>query len=135
MGSIDQRVNVGVGVVVRNSDNEVLLGKRIGGKHGDQTFSFPGGKPDPGEHPALAAVRELYEETGLIAYGLTNLEKWTYDRFEEDGIHYITLYFECYAEGQPVNREPDKHESWEWYGEDQLPSPLFCGLRAALGLD
>lgn len=135
MANIKDRVNVGVGVIVRNEDDQVLLCKRIGEKHGRGEYSFPGGKPDPGEDPAYAAVRELYEETGLVAYGLTKLDRWTYDVYREDGIHFVTLYFECWVgDAQPRNVEPDKHEDWRWYSEDELPEPLFCGVKEALGL-
>lgn len=34
-------------------------------KHGTERFMQPGGKPEPGESPAAALVREVAEETGL----------------------------------------------------------------------
>lgn len=133
MASIDERPKVGVGVVVFNNRHQVLLGRRKGGKHGDGEYSLAGGKPDPGEDPAYAAVRELYEETGLVPYDFDNPNFWTYDRFEDDGLHYVTLYFVSYARGQePRNMEPDKCEGWAWYDKDDLPEPLFCGVREAL---
>ncbi len=50
-------------VVIRKTDTgpEVLLVHRP--KYDD--WSFPKGKLDPGEHAATAAVREVFEETGL----------------------------------------------------------------------
>lgn len=49
------------GAVVTRKGPEVLLVHRP--KYDD--WSFPKGKLDPGEHPAVAAVREVAEETGL----------------------------------------------------------------------
>ena len=49
------------GAVVMRKGPEVLLVHRP--KYDD--WSFPKGKLDPGEHPAVAAVREVAEETGL----------------------------------------------------------------------
>ena len=36
-------------------------------KHGAAVFQQPGGKPDPGETPLDAVVREVAEETGIVA--------------------------------------------------------------------
>lgn len=131
MASLDERAVVGVGIVVRNSEGDVLLGKRRN-SHGEGQWSLPGGKPDGGEHPSLAAVRELYEETGLVAYGLKVLPLWTYDRFEAEGFHFVTLYFECWVEADPETREPNKCYGWEWFDTSSLPEPLFCGARDAI---
>ena len=49
------------GAVVRRPGREVLLVHRP--RYDD--WSFPKGKLDPGEHPTVAAVREVGEETGL----------------------------------------------------------------------
>lgn len=131
MASIDNPVNVGVGVIVRNERGDVLLGKRISDKHGKGEFSFPGGKPDPGEDPGFTALRELYEETGLVGYGMSKLDAWTYDVYP--GIHYVTVYFQCWVgNDEPVNREPEKCEGWGWYSESSLPENLFCGVQEAL---
>lgn len=35
-------------------------------KYDLEAFGMPGGKVDPGETPLQAAIRELYEETGLV---------------------------------------------------------------------
>jgi 8-oxo-dGTP diphosphatase len=134
IATLSQPVPVGIGIIVRNGEGQVLLGKRIADKHGKGEFSFPGGKPDPGEDPGYAAFRELYEETGLVAYGLTQVPTWTYDRYEDEQVHFVTIYFDCYADprAEPRNMEPDKCEGWLWYDEDELPEPLFCGVREAL---
>jgi 8-oxo-dGTP pyrophosphatase MutT (NUDIX family)/phosphohistidine phosphatase SixA len=52
---------VAAGAVVFRTGREVLLVHRP--RYDD--WSFPKGKLDPGEHAAVAAVREVWEETGL----------------------------------------------------------------------
>lgn len=136
MGSIDDRVNVGVGVACTSVDGLVLLGKRLSDKHGHGTYSFPGGKPDPGESPQEAASRELLEETGLCVMPeeLHRLPIWTYDRWEEHGVHYVTLYFhvDIPISQVPTNMEPEKCEDWLWFDPWQPPSPLFEGVSRVL---
>jgi 8-oxo-dGTP diphosphatase len=48
-------------------DGSVLVAKRGGDQHLAGTWEFPGGKIEPDEEPAEAALRELREETGLTA--------------------------------------------------------------------
>jgi len=62
-------LTLGVRVVVRDGDGGVLLVRHSykGGWH------LPGGGVDKGESMAAAAVRELREETGLIAAGPARL--------------------------------------------------------------
>lgn len=46
-------------------DGAVLIQKRSAGKQHAGLWEFPGGKPDPGETPAVALARELQEELGI----------------------------------------------------------------------
>ena len=47
-------------------DNEVLLLKKSKGLFGQGKWNAPGGKILPNEEPQTCAVREVFEETGLI---------------------------------------------------------------------
>lgn len=57
------------GIVIRG-DGRVLLREPRGHYYG-YVWTFPKGKPDPGESPKDAAARELREETGVVARVLT----------------------------------------------------------------
>ncbi len=50
----------GAAAVIHNAAGEVLIQERAGGGH-----SLPGGALEPGEPPAEAVIREVFEETGL----------------------------------------------------------------------
>lgn len=135
MASLDDRVTCGVGAVLLRDfpdGKRVLLSKRIGDKHGRYQYSLPGGKPDPNESPAEANARELLEETGMRALKQTPIPVWTYERYEEERVHFVTLYFLVRSTDEPVNMEPHKHTDWHWYRVDDLPRPLFAGVERAL---
>lgn len=52
----------GADALIRDADGRVLLVRRAD----DRRWAMPGGWVDPGEAPADAAVRETFEETGLV---------------------------------------------------------------------
>lgn len=52
-------------VIVTNTDNRVLVLKK---NYGSYDWCLPGGKLEEGESMEEAAIRELYEETGISAY-------------------------------------------------------------------
>jgi 8-oxo-dGTP pyrophosphatase MutT (NUDIX family) len=51
-----------VGALVRDAEGRLLLQRRAD----TGTWELPGGAIDPGEPPARALVREVWEETGLV---------------------------------------------------------------------
>jgi 8-oxo-dGTP diphosphatase len=114
---------VGVSAVIVR-DRAVLVGRRIS-DHGNGMWAFPGGKPDPGEHPRDTVARELLEETGLVARAIEPLA-WTSDVIADSGRHFITLHHLVEADGEAAVLEPDKVVSWEWHPWDALPEPVFA---------
>ncbi|WP_400194293.1 NUDIX hydrolase [Hymenobacter sp. B81] len=129
-------VQVGVGIIIRNAQGHVLLGRRKG-SHGAATWSFPGGHVESGEELEQTAKREVKEETTLNCLAL-HPYYFTNDIFREENKHYVTLFFECTQwEGVVVNAEPTKCLGWEWFDPMALPNPLFLPIQqliAAKGL-
>jgi 8-oxo-dGTP diphosphatase len=117
-------------MILLRDDNKVLLGKRKG-SHGAGTWSFPGGHLEPGESFEDCCRRETLEETGIKVGKLTPVG-FTNDIFEEEKLHYVTLYFmsEEFI-GEPKVMEPDKCEEWDWFALDLIPgeSMLLNSLR------
>jgi 8-oxo-dGTP pyrophosphatase MutT (NUDIX family) len=108
-----------VGVVL-DGQGRVLLGRRSD----NGRWALPGGIVDPGEQPADAAVREVHEETGVVAVpealtSVTISAPITYPN--GDKVRYLELTFRC----QPVGGEArvNDAESVEvgWYALDGLP--------------
>lgn len=124
-------VRVGTAVLIYR-DSKLLLGKRRG-SHGAGTYSLPGGHVDWGEVPVQSASREVVEETGMevIKIWPDDTTPWV-NTFFEEGKQYITLFFNAKCDGEPRVMEPEKCESWDWYGPSELPSPLFGCLKDVL---
>jgi ADP-ribose pyrophosphatase len=63
----------GVGIVVVTTDNRILLNKEYRYVINDYSWEIPGGGIDEEETPEQAAVRELYEETGISVESLEKI--------------------------------------------------------------
>jgi 8-oxo-dGTP diphosphatase len=119
---------VGIGVLIFNAQNELLLGQRQN-SHGAHTWSPPGGHLEFGESFEACAIREVTEETSLrienpLVIGVTN------DIFQADNKHYVSIFLRAaYSETQTIiNNEPDKTTGWEWFDPGRLPENLFLPL-------
>lgn len=108
-------------VVLDEGDGgRVLLGRRAD----DGRWALVGGIIDPGEQPADAAVRECFEETGVIAVpeALTSV---TVSRpivyANGDQTRYLELAFRCRAVGGSPRVNDDESTDVRWFGLDDLP--------------
>lgn len=121
---------VGVGVMIKNEQGEVLLGLRQG-SHGAGEWSFPGGHLEMGETIFEAAKRETEDETGLQIYDLELISVADEMRYlQSDGKHYLNIGISGkYQAGEPVLMEPDKCKEWRWFSLDNLPENLLEGTE------
>ncbi|MGW6144232.1 NUDIX hydrolase [Streptomyces sp. NPDC055140] len=119
----------GVSAVVFDDDGRVLLGRRADtGK-----WAVLAGIPEPGEQPAEAAVREVYEETGVECVPervvlVKTLKPVTYPN--GDQCQFTDTSFRCRATGGEARVNDDESLEVGWFELDSLP-PLsdFCLLR------
>lgn len=129
MGDI---VRVGIGSIILDN-NKVLLGQRLG-SHGENQWAFPGGHLEFGETPEECAIRETFEETGLVINNVLR-GPWTNDFFEAENKHYITLFMVArYMGGEVVLKEPHRCKEWKWHSFHSLPKPLFLTIQNMLKL-
>lgn len=129
-------IKVGVGVIVRRYNVEILMGLRKGA-HGAGKWSFPGGHLEDNETVEEAASRELEEETAIsIPWGRFRKLTYTDDDFKAEGKRYITLYVVADLTGthpyMPRLREPSKCERWEWFRPENVPDNLFLPVHNLL---
>jgi mutator protein MutT len=82
--------------IIRNSDNEILFQYPGDGKF----WSLPAGAIEPGETPAQALIREVWEETGLTVklnrlLGVFGGESFRFTYPHGDQVEYNVFVFEC----------------------------------------
>ncbi len=103
----------GVLGLVRDSQDRFLIQLRSD----TATWGFPGGSVDPGEAPAQAVVREVYEESGLIArpdrlIGVLGPIGATYPN--GDRIEATVAVFVCSVVGGRLEARDDESADLRW---------------------
>ncbi|MEV6612306.1 NUDIX domain-containing protein [Streptomyces sp. NPDC051051] len=110
----------GVTALVFDDAGRVLLGRRSDtGK-----WAVIGGIPDPGEQPAVCAVREVFEETAVRCVVervllVQALEPVAYDN--GDVCQYMDITFRCRAVGGEARVNDDESLEVGWFAVDSLP--------------
>jgi 8-oxo-dGTP pyrophosphatase MutT (NUDIX family) len=107
--------------VTVDGHGHIILGRYPGSK----TWAIPGGVIDPGEQPADAAIRECYEETGIIAEpeALTSVTVSglvTHD--SGDLTRHLDLTFRCRAAGGLAQPGDGEFQDVQWHPLDSLPT-------------
>jgi ADP-ribose pyrophosphatase YjhB (NUDIX family) len=112
-------LSTAAGVVLDSADN-VLLGRRsdTGG------WALPGGIIDPAEEPADAAVREIFEETGVLAVperlvAVTVSPVRTYPN--GDNVQYLEITFRCRPVGGEARVNDTESLEVGWHPLGELP--------------
>ncbi len=82
-------------------------------------YEFPGGKVEPNETAMCAAVREVYEETGLL------VDPVFLGCYVETDNYLCLMFGALPIDGELKLKEPDKHLEWRWYPYDASPQPLI----------
>jgi len=129
-----------VGVMVLNGRNEVWVGRRVGSpnqRHLSAFWQMPQGGIDAGEEPAAAALRELFEETGIRSATILaeSTEWYPYDlppellghiwggRYRGQMQRWFAMRFN--GGDDEINIDPPDHErefaEWRWAPMAELP--------------
>jgi 8-oxo-dGTP pyrophosphatase MutT (NUDIX family) len=106
--------------VVLDADGQVLLGRRAD----NGRWLPPGGIIDPAEQPADAAVREVFEETGVLAVperlvAVTVGPPATLPN--GDRVQYLDLLFRCRAIGGAARVNDSESVEVGWFPLSALP--------------
>ncbi len=104
-------------------DGKAVLVKQFRYAYGEELYEIPAGKLERGEDPAVAAKRELEEETGLIAGSLTLLTVL----YPSPGYTNEKLYIYEAADVRTGERHPD---SDEFLNVEYIPFTEACNMVA-----
>lgn len=117
--------------------NRLLLVRRINAPSQDM-FAFPGGRAEPGETPENTALRELVEETGIVARHPQLFATYDLQNHDEAGhltSHFFLSVFTAEADADAPVVAADDAADAEWYTLEEiraLPVPesvLECAER------
>ena len=115
---------VGAAVLVIDPEGRLLLLKRSD----NACWGPPGGAVEPGEVVEQAARRELFEETGLQASGLSLFGVFSgpelfYRYPNGDEVHNVTIVYRTLevSGSLRLNRE---HTAWDWFAPADIPVQL-----------
>ncbi len=115
---------VSIDLIVRNSENKVLLGKRLN-RPAQGYWFVPGGRILKDESVTAAFNRLIKIELGL-SKAAPNF-KGLYQHFYSDNFsdadfstHYIVLAFEFIVDEDISSLPFEQHSSYRWFTEDEL---------------
>ena len=112
-------------VLLFNDQGEVLLEERAD----DGYFDFPGGGIDIKESAEEAAIRELKEETGLVALELEFFKLYSgeithYVYFNGDEIYGVDAVYICRKYEGKLTPQIEEVKSLKFYNLNQVPDKM-----------
>jgi 8-oxo-dGTP pyrophosphatase MutT (NUDIX family) len=123
------------GVVVRGEQVVVIVPTRRAGD-GSPVLALPKGHVDPGESPLQAAMREVREETGILAELVCELgeSRYWYRRDGRAVPKLVTFYLFTYLSGDTEDHDDEVLEA-RWIDlRDALTELSYEGERAMIEL-
>ncbi|MBI3741353.1 MAG: NUDIX hydrolase N-terminal domain-containing protein [Chloroflexi bacterium] len=121
---------VGVGAVVFNERDQVLLIKRVEGM-----WAMPTGWAEVGLSPAEVAAKEVREETGMLVTPLRVIGIYDVAKVRADySPHFYSILFYCRLDGGELRPHPVETQGAGFFSRDQLPAPMSPHILARLEL-
>ncbi len=126
------RFPVAVHLLLLRGD-QVLLVRRCNTGFEDGKLSVVAGHVEPGEAVTRAALREAYEETGMIlAPDRLRVVGVLHRKSAEERIDFFLAYHLGPDGGEPHNQEPEKCSELVWANVASLPDDTISYVRAGI---
>ena len=119
--------------VIINEHNQILLLKRNNSTCFNGNYGLVGGKIEPYESARSAAIREIFEEVGIIVE-LPDIEFAHVMQFIGTEQEQCIAFFFIIKiwQGEPFNKEPSKHDHLKWFELHEVPDSLIPRHKLAL---
>lgn len=112
---------VGIGAVIFNKDNQVLLLKRADTDvYKPGTWDLPGGKLEKDEDLEDSIKREVKEEANIEIDVIEPFAAYKFLKTSSNVIVVSIKYVARYKSGEV--KLSDEHKHWEWFDVGHLPS-------------
>ncbi len=124
--------NIPAAYIIFKRGSEVLLLRRANTGYEDGNYSLVAGHVEAGEPFSAAAVREAYEEAGVIVRAEDLEMCHMIHRRASDGDRGDVFFLVTVWKGELVNKEPQKCDDLSWFSLSMLPHNLIPFVRQAL---
>jgi len=116
-------------IIISRDTNRIFLLHRV-----NKPISWAGlaGKMEKGETPIQTISREVKEEIGLD-FSVIDGVKVLGNSNTMGGDHYVSVGF-VDEEFKVPNLKKDENDTYGWFSEKELPSPLHPGLMKSLNM-
>jgi mutator protein MutT len=125
------KLTADVHLLLLNSDQEILFGRRQNTGFEDGAFHLPSGHLEAGESVTQALIRETKEEVG-ITVAAERIEFAHVMHNSSSGGRVAFFFTVRQWEGMPENREPEKCSDLRWFSLSALPDHMIDYCRVAL---
>jgi mutator protein MutT len=111
-----------VAAVIRNNFGQILFQNKGNG----EKWSLPAGAVEPGEAPAEAVVREVWEETGLIVLptkllGIFGGKDFRYQYPNGHQVEYSIFMFECIVKNGELSPKDSETAELSFFSTNKMP--------------
>lgn len=114
-------------------DSKILLLQLATHKSESGKWGVPAGKLEKNETAQNAAIRELFEETGISLRQSSQIQSLGSLFIRKPGIDYVYHLFRVHLNQIPDLRLSDEHQDYRWASTKDLEElPLMAGAKQAL---